>query len=82
MTWEYKIVFMPDIVHTLSQGIGCWIPDEEALNALGREGWELVGFNWDRGKFIFKRRIPPKSIDEAMQRGLAALVSEVSTPVG
>ena len=33
-------------------------PTVEALNALGREGWELVMQTGPIGDFIFKRRAP------------------------
>ena len=43
--WEYKMV--KNIMMT-----------EDELNRLGREGWELVTYNYDDNRYIFKR---PKS---------------------
>lgn len=44
--WEYSIIYFPD------ERFG---GDEATLNYYGREGWELVTFDWRRGKAVLKR---------------------------
>jgi len=44
--WEYLIKGNPGYYHILN---------EDELNQLGEEGWELVGFSPTYGVYIFKR---------------------------
>lgn len=43
--WEYEINIMP----------GSQVEDQDLLNDLGTDGWELVAFDFDSRTAIFKR---------------------------
>ena len=50
--WEYKVVKFPYRVGTSGN-----LSDEDALNLLGGEGWELISFDMQTGVIVLKRPV-------------------------
>lgn len=53
--WEYKAIrYLEEIYGDRPKGVKWSDHIEEALNALGKDGWQLVGFE---STWIFKRPV-------------------------